>query len=296
MNKVSILENNGEYRKNSSKIQWGRLFWGMLMYIIVYRLLNILNESDKGSLEAHLAECILNLLDQIEYYSIDQVAHHCHVSKSTLSKFVRKMNFESYKEFREFAIYEKTNEDRNPKDIFVEQNGMEAYIELLKKDLDVMYHSVSKKQVIELAKAIYNHKEVVAFGSLYSQTAAMDLVFQMGTVGKYIKTYIDDIKQEQYFRDADENALIIIFSNSGQYLFSERMKVQDQRKDYIKNTKAKIALITSNPLAAAQPFVDYPLLYHFSSQIANNVILSRVIITLIQEQYNKITKHNQSKI
>lgn len=261
------------------------------MYIIVYRLLNILNESDKGSLEAHLAECILKLLNQIEYYSIDQVAHHCHVSKSTLSKFVRKLNFESYKEFREFAIYEtKTSCERNPKELFVEQNGMEAYIELLKKDLDVMYRSVSEKQVIEVAKAIYNHKEIAAFGSLYSQTAAMDLVFQMGTVGKYIKTYIDDIKQEQYIRGADENTLIIIFSNSGQYLFSERMKAQDKRKDYIKNTKAKIVLITSNPLAAAQPFVTYPLLYHFSSSMANNVVLSRIIITMIQEQYNKLLK------
>lgn len=257
------------------------------MYIIVYRLLNILNESEKDSLESHLAECILKLLDQIEFYSIDQVAHHCHVSKSTLSKFVRKLNFESYKEFREFAIYEKNNCERNPKDVYVEKNGMEAYIELLKNDLDVMYRSISIDQVKKIAKAIYDYKEVAAFGSLYSETAAIDLVFQMGTLGKYVKTYIDDIKQEQYIREADENTLIIIFSNSGHYLYSERMKMHDKRKDFIKHTKAKIALITSNPVAAAQSFVNYPLLYHFSTSTDNNVILSRIIITMIQNQYKE---------
>ena len=96
------------------------------MNILVYRLLNILNEANKDSLEANIAENILKILDKIENYSIDQVANICHVSKSTLSKFVRKLNFECYKEFREFAIYEKEKQLRNPKELYVEKFGIES--------------------------------------------------------------------------------------------------------------------------------------------------------------------------
>lgn len=258
------------------------------MNILVYRLLNILNEANKDSLEANIAENILKILDKIENYSIDQVANICHVSKSTLSKFVRKLNFECYKEFREFAIYEKEKQLRNPKELYVEKFGMDAYVDLLKRDIDVLYESISFSQIKNLAQAIHQYSKVAAFGSLYSQTLAMDLAFQMGREGKYIRTFTDDIKQEEFFNEADENTLIIIFSNSGQYLFSERMKKQDSRKDFIKKTKAKIALVTRNSEAAMSPLVSYPVVYKFSSEVDNNVILNRIIITMIQNEYNKI--------
>ena len=258
------------------------------MNILVYRLLNILNEANKDSLEANIAENILKILDKIENYSIDQVASICHVSKSTLSKFVRKLNFECYKEFREFAIYEKEKQLRNPKELYVEKFGMDAYVDLLKKDIDVLYESISFSQIKNLAQAIHQYSKLAAFGSLYSQTLAMDLAFQMGREGKYIRTFTDDIKQEEFFNEADENTLIIIFSNSGQYLFSERMKKQDSRKDFIKKTKAKIALVTRNSEAAMSPLVSYPVVYKFSSEVDNNVILNRIIITMIQNEYNKI--------
>ena len=266
------------------------------MYIIVYRLLNILNESEKDSIEARLAEGILKILDNIDCYSIDQVANLCHVSKSTLSKFVRRLNFEGYKEFREFAIYEKKKADRNPKELFVEKYGMDEYISLLKKDIDALYSSISLEQVRKVAHAIYKFEKVAAFGSLYSQTAAMDLAFQMGREGKYIRTYIDDLKHEKYFREADEDTLIIVFSNSGQYISSERMKRQDGKKDFIKSTKGKVALITSNEAAAAHPIVTYPLVYKFSSKTDNNVVLSRVIITMIQNEYNKILENEAGPV
>ena len=247
--------------------------------------------AEEDSLEARLAEGILNILDNIEYYSIDQVANICNVSKSTLSKFVRKLNFEGYKEFREYAIFEKKKVHRNSKDIFIEKNGIEKYIDLLHEDIDVMINSISPVQMRELIRAICKYEKIAAFGSLYSQTAAMDFVFQMVREGKIIKTYVDDLKQEKYFKDADENTLIIVFSDSGKYLFEERMKKQDARKDFVKSTKAKIALITSNKDIAEHPIVAYPLLYDFSTQTKNNVILSRVIITMIVNEYRKMIEN-----
>ena len=52
----------------------------------------------------------------------------------------------------------------------------------------------------------------------------MDFMYEIAGVGKYIKTNIYDVKQEQYINEADEDTLIIIFSNSGQYIYENGMK------------------------------------------------------------------------
>ena len=62
-----------------------------------------------------------------------------------------------------------------------------------------------------LAKALYEHEEVATFGSVYSQTAAVDFMYRMAEEGKYIRTYTYDLEQEEYMRNMDEDTLVIIF-------------------------------------------------------------------------------------
>jgi DNA-binding MurR/RpiR family transcriptional regulator len=70
------------------------------MYIIHARLLNVLNDEPLGSIDRHVATVMLEHISELADLSIGELADRCTVSKSTLSKFVRKLGFEDYIDFK----------------------------------------------------------------------------------------------------------------------------------------------------------------------------------------------------
>lgn len=262
-----------------------------LMYIVAYRLINLLNDSPYDSTEAHIAESLLDMIYELEHMPIDLAAERCHISKSTLSKFVKRLGFEDYKEFRDNARNEKKRagyhnyEKMRSMDRFIEECGIEQYLEILSKDIRHLLKGIDRQQIKNLAEALYKYDKVAAFGSVYSETVAMDFMYKIAAEGKYIKTNIYDVKQEQYINEADDKTLLIIFSNSGQYLYENGMKPLDQSRSFVRKTKGKIALITSNEEAAQDPRVDYPVLYHFTTDVQNHPIIERIIVEMLVDAY-----------
>lgn len=76
------------------------------MNVLCMRLLLFLSEEPYGSTYFYIARAILDHIDEIPFMSIQQVADLCGVSKSVLSKFVREMGFEDYKDFRLSSPFE----------------------------------------------------------------------------------------------------------------------------------------------------------------------------------------------
>ncbi|GLC82311.1 hypothetical protein [Lacrimispora brassicae] len=100
------------------------------MYIVAYRLLNLLNDCEFGSTDAHIAKSLLDMIYEVEFMPIDQVAAKCHISKSTLSKFIKRLGFEDYNEFRDNVRNEKKrsiytgNEQKLSMNQFIEAQGI----------------------------------------------------------------------------------------------------------------------------------------------------------------------------
>ncbi len=264
------------------------------MYIVAYRLINLLNDLEYDSTDSHIAESLLDMIYELEFMSIDRVAEKCHISKSTLSKFVKRLGFESYREFRENARNEKKKagyhnyEQKLSMDTFIQDYGIERYLNILIGDIEHFLSGIDRKQIRDLAEALHKHKKVAAFGSVYSQTVAMDFMYKIAEEGKYIKTNLYDMKQEQYINEADEETLIIIFSNSGQYIYENGMKPMDQSRSFVRKSKGKIALITSNSEAAFDPSVSYPILYHFTTSVQNHPLIERIIVEMLIDEFKKV--------
>lgn len=174
------------------------------------------------------------------------------------------------------------------------KGGGDSYLKILKNDLDCFTDRMDRGMLRRLSKAMYKHKEVVAFGSVYSQNVAMDLMYRMADEGKYIRTYTYDTRQEEYLRNMSENTLVIIFSNSGQYLYGDGMRLNDHFKTYLKKIKGELALITSNKEAAKDPMVRYPILYSFSSNVQSHMLIERLVMEMLILEYKKVVKENEN--
>ena len=64
------------------------------------RLSSITGEMSPESIEHHIARVMLEHIHQLNNISIGAMADLCSVSKSTISKFVKQLGFEDYKEFK----------------------------------------------------------------------------------------------------------------------------------------------------------------------------------------------------
>lgn len=264
------------------------------MFIVAYRLINLRNNSRRDSTDSYIAETLLANINEIDKLSIDSVAELCNISKSKLSKFVKRIGFNDYKEFRDLVKNEKYRsgyygyEDKLPMGRYIAKEGWEPYLKILHQDLDCFMEKTDQNMIRSLAKALYEYEEVATFGSVYSQTAAVDFMYRMAEEGKYIRTYTYDLEQEEYMKNMDKDTLVIIFSNSGQYLYGDGMRKIGYFKTYLKRTKGEIALITSNADAATDPIVKYPILYSFSTNVHSQMLMERLVMEMIISEYRKL--------
>ena len=65
------------------------------------------------------------------------------------------------------------------------------------------------------------------------------------------------------------------------------MKPLDQSRSFVRKTKGRIALITSNKEAAYDPSVSYPVLYHFTTRVQNHPIIERIIMEMIVDEFKR---------
>ena len=72
-----------------------------------------------------------------------------------------------------------------------------------------------EKQIYTLVQEISSYQKIAAFGYMQSESVACNLQFDLQTSGKLIFSCFNIKDQADYITDADENNLIIIFSESG---------------------------------------------------------------------------------
>lgn len=262
------------------------------MGILLLRLLILLNDKDVDSTDYFIAKTLLMNYHSLSEMSINEVAKMCFVSKSTISKFIRTINFENYADFREAAIFKENrygfslNYNQNIMN-FVEGNNFDTYFDIVKNDIDDLKKNIPIKEIQKLANLLNNYKNIAAFGLLFSEFAALDLQGKLAYNGKFISTNLDDVKQDVFIKNSKEDTLIILYSNSGLYFEKYQMADYLINKNFA-NTKAKIVLITSNKKIAKNPNVDLSICYNHLSEVQTHSVIYPLINDFIVAEYRKI--------
>lgn len=267
------------------------------MGILLNRLLTVLNDSDPKSTDYHIAFTILSNFYSIHEMSIGEVADLCYVSKSTISKFIRRLNFEDYAEFKAASLFIENrhgynlNYNQNIAE-YIEQNGIGSYIDIIMNDIFSCKEDIDMARVKELAGDLVKYKYVASFGLLFSELGAMDLQAKLAYNGKFIITSLNDVKQDEFINSSEEDTLIIIFSNSGSYIQRYMLSEFQTKKDYSK-IKAKIVLITGNAKMENHPDVDLCISFSHKSMIQTHSIIYPLINDIIVTEYRKLTRKSK---
>ncbi|EHI99224.1 putative transcriptional regulator, RpiR family [Clostridium sp. DL-VIII] len=264
------------------------------MGILLNRLLIMLNDSDPKSTEYHIAFILIMNFYYLSDMSINEVAQLCSVSKSTISKFIRIIDFEDYASFKSAATFKENkygftlNYNQNIAE-YIEENGMDSYLEIIHKDIDKCKETIDINKINELANDLIQYKKVASFGLLFSEIAAIDLQTKLAYNGKFIITNLNDVKQDEFIRDAKEDTLIIIFSNSGSYMKRYQMSEFQDTKNFLK-TKAKIVLVTSNKEMERFEKVDLCISFNHMTNVQTHSIMFQIINDYITNRYRQLTR------
>lgn len=263
------------------------------MYILYNRLINVLIERKPDSTEFHIADMLIRNMKSLSEMSIKETADLCAVSKSTMSKFVRDLGFDDYWDFRlevrrakEKELYN-VGERCNITD-YIRDNGIEKYEKVLARDIYKVLYERDEEQLKRLVKDIHDFPNIAAFGVSYSEMAAMNFQHKMHYYQRFVYTTLNDGQQEAYIKDAQEDTLLIIFSNSGKYITEFQNQEGSPKKSSFDVTKAKVVLITSNEKMTADPRVDECVLLHYSDRVQNHPILYQLLIEKIANTYEQI--------
>lgn len=265
------------------------------MGILYNRLLIMINEENQNSTYYHIAMIMLKNIETLGTIRIDELARICNVSKSTISKFIRVLGYEDYNEFKYAASFQDNKYNYSFNYVanvmqYMEQNSIDSFLEIVHNDISETLKNLNWKNIDRLVEDIYHFKNVATFGLMFSETAAMDLQVKLGYNKKFIVTNINDIKQEEYIANAKEDTLIIIFSDSGEYI-NQYKKIDDfTKKNIFSLTKAKIVVITSNSEIERDDRVCYSILFQKTQKLSTHRIVYGWLTDIIAYKYREYVK------
>ena len=263
------------------------------MIAIYLKLLPIINDENVDSMEYHIARTFIENIYMLGEVSIGELADVCNVSKSMLSKFVIKIGLVDYSVFKyacslveKIEEYLKDKRTMNITDCLI-QNGEACYMDILLEDIQHLFSDTDVKILEQIVEDIHSYKNVAAFGEVYSETACLNFQYKMTLYRKFIYTSINVKRQEEYICEADEDTLILIFSNSGNYIKTNRWQEGSPERECFHKTRGKVILITSNEVMKNDPRVNQILLYRHVSKVQNHPILYQLLIERLAACYQR---------
>lgn len=260
------------------------------MGVLIYRLLLLLSTEPEHKTNFHIARTMLKHYDKIGFYSIDDMAVLCTVSKSTLSKFAKAIGFDNYIALKDASGFIE-NRYENDLDFLsniikpIKNDGPQDYFKAIEQDIQSFNTNLDYSTIDQLANDLMSYEKVSAFGLLFSGTAASDLQMKLAYNKKFIYTTMNELEQEKAIAQADADSLIIIFSNSGKYVTQKQFLKDQVRKTLFQNTHAKIVLITSNENMKSHENVDVCINFQNTTHFQTYSIMYQIIIDLIVSRY-----------
>jgi len=216
-------------------------------------LINFINTNELDDVYTNAARKLLEHLTLVPKYTISEIATLCFVSPATISRLCRKLNYESYIDFKmEVAMnLQYFNRDairqqfdyqlpatQNPEQQ-VTKEAFANHFDNIIANLQITYNTISFDTINQIVDLIYTSQEICFSGNFFTQSISMQLQIELSYLGKKctgmyaIKSQLEIIQQLQ----ADD--LIIFSTISGGSLTSHPDLIRA-----ISKSKAKKVCIT----------------------------------------------------
>ncbi len=184
---------------------------------IIHVLVDYANSSNKTA-DKNLAKNILSNFELIPKLSIEKLALLCYVSQPTLTRFIKKLGYNNYHEFRTYASsVNNIIGNESATDLFAVDmtNPIEDHYSTLSRSLTATCAQLEKYNLKKITEKINNAHKLVIIGIDYSQLTAMDAQLRFSRYGKLFETGVTATEQCKLVKGLKKGDLLIVLSVSG---------------------------------------------------------------------------------
>lgn len=220
------------------------------MKSLFYRLIIYLDTASENDTNYNIAWFMANNFYRISNMRISELAQECYVSPATISRFCRTLGYENFAHLKQecFRFHSNDKKFNNLINVPLElmkQHPKQAtinYIEQVKDNIEQLPKYLDWKEIDESLRLIHDHQLIAFFGTQFSQSAALHFQTDLLMLEKFTVAYMDSARQLECARTLDEDSVAVIITVNGFFTNSSHKILQ-----YIKKSKCKVILITSNP-------------------------------------------------
>lgn len=245
-----------------------------------------------------IMEYIKNNLEDVVYMPISQIAKKNNLGEATITRFARKMGFNSLQDFK-VTLAQETSSATNKKNIISSniENGesaIETAKKLLNSNINILSNTVdiiNNEDIHRCTELIKQAKRVYFVGIGYSGIIAQDSNYKFMRIGLNCTCFDSSHTMIMMSSIMDENDLIVAISHSGET--DEIIKTVN----IAKSNNVKIISITENKESKLKDLSDVNLSYisgetifetgSISSKLAQIFIIDLVYTQVVKEQFNE---------
>lgn len=251
-----------------------------------YNLVNFINMTGTHDVYGAAAKIILQNIYKIPNCNIVDVAKMCYVSTATISRLCRKLNYESFADFKNDVINNLNYFNQDAKRFLFDYQlpeketiyeGKEVFREHFQNvinNLSETYDNIMYEDLMLVVDKIYESKKIYFFGNFFTQSVSMQLQIALSYLGKDCIAMYSLEQQKEVISHVGEDDLVIISSIAGSFL---REQLDTMRM--LSKTQAYLIVITQ-----AQEF-PYCEKVHKILKVGNNhhSLVGKFSITYIFE-------------
>ena len=228
---------------------------------LIYQLQIIVNTEGVDETNSTIARAILENMDKdMENISIMELAEMCFTSISTISRFVKKLGYTSFNEFKLKCIEKRRLDSEivvdNEVNLRFGTRDHKALISGLAQSIGESLmnfaETVDLEAMDQLVQMIHDTKDIYLFGFHLSGYFIQNLQYHLFHAGKFASYACLEGDQEKLAELSAVNSLSIIFSVDGNFL-----RNKSEIFFTLKKNGGKIVLVTQNPALKMADQCDY---------------------------------------
>lgn len=253
---------------------------------IISVLLKYLNNSEPSKVNYTIAEGLLKNFEKVSTTSIHSMAQLCFVSSSSLSRFVKKIGFHSYIEFKEKCQDEINIEvDYSSKIKKATSNELSSifryYTTNIIENVEYNFDLLKYEELLEICQLIHDAPDVAFFGLEFANVIGLHLQIKLAECNRFVQLKRNGSKDIELAQNLSENSVAIIASLEGGYFYRHEEVIKELKKKNI-----KIISITMQHNSKLFRDVDYFMFCNkHNSETEGRISLLHMIEILIMTYY-----------
>lgn len=198
-----------------------------------YNLINFINTTSINDVYANAARKILQNIYLIPNSTITDVADFCFVSIATISRLCRKLNYESFADFKMDVTMNLNYFNRDalrlqfdhqlPQREYLHRGkeAFNAHFENIINNLRTTYDNIDYEELEFIVDKIYEAKKICFAGNFFTQSVSMQLQIELSYLGKECSGMYPLQQQTLVIEQLSKDDVIIVSSIAGGFIIDQ---------------------------------------------------------------------------